>query len=338
MWFTQLSRQRGRLSSVVFFPLLVGQRVEAAKLGCSASKPCVYPGPVLAGKGAAGGDRRPARPVLRCRGALPSARSLQGTRGFPTHRGADLRPLLRDQAARRTPAPPHPGNPPAGELPVAGRTPRPVTALGLRSGTWQPRAVNAERTLGSAPPPALRAWPPRSTAVPLLGQLARGAVPQRGAGGPAPQPPLPSPARAALARSHRGHPGTARGLRGAWQLAQVCVCRGSPCWGCCPRDPGKRRGGEPVTLRVLVYPCRGGTRVPCPAASGLRASAGSWRVRGCQARRCWLVSPGWDSEGRCLPPAGLHLKPCNVRTFPSSSTLPPWLGQPVLFLRWKERG
>lgn len=242
MWFTQLSRQRGWLSSVVFFPLLVGQRVEAAKLGCSASKPCVYPGPVLAGKGAAGGDRRPARPVLRYRGALPSARSLQGTRGFPTHRGADLRPLLRDRAARRTPAPPHPG-----ERPVAGRTPRPVTALGLRSGTWQPRAVNAERTLGSTPPPALRAWPPRSTAVPLLGQLARGAVPRRGAGGPAPQPPLPSPARAALARSHRGHPGTARGLRGAWQLAQVCVCRGSPCWGCCPRDPGKRRGGEPVT-------------------------------------------------------------------------------------------
>lgn len=94
--------------------------------------------------------------------------------------------------------------------------------------------------------------------------------------------------------------------------------------------------GPCVSLRGLVYPCRGGTRVPCPAASGLRAS--SWRVRGCQARRRWLVSPGWDWEGRCLPPAGIHLKPCNVRTFPSSSALPPWLGQPVLFLRWKERG
>lgn len=115
------SRASGAGSALLFsFPSLLVRGVEAAKLGCSAAKPCAYPRPVLAGKGAAGGDRRLLHPILGCRRALPWARRLQGTQGFPTHRGADLRLLLRDQAARRTP--------------MAGRTPRPVTALGLRSG------------------------------------------------------------------------------------------------------------------------------------------------------------------------------------------------------------
>lgn len=247
------SRASGAGSALLFsFPSLLVRGVEAAKLGCSAAKPCAYPRPVLAGKGAARGDRRLLHPILGCRRALPWARRLQGTQGFPTHRGADLRLLLRDQAARRTP--------------VAGRTPRPVTALGLCSGTWQPRAVNAEHALGSAP--ALRAWPPRSTAVPLLGQLARGAVPRRGAGGPAPQPPLPSSAWAALARSHRGHLGMARGLWGAWQPARVCGC---------PSDLGKEWGGEPVCPRgALCVPEGPCVSVPrwhsCPLPRCFRAA------------------------------------------------------------------
>lgn len=165
----------------------------------------VWPGSAVAGHG-----------IL----VLPRSRAHPATQIPISRPDSPPRPLIRtgpEHAGHPFPVPPAASRPPTeaptpltapGAGPFAGRT----HTGSLHWDLAAQRTVSTERALGSAPPPARRAWALAGTAVPLLGQPAQG--PSLGEVRVAPlRNLLPhGPAPAAFPGSHPGAGGW-----GAWQ-------------------------------------------------------------------------------------------------------------------------